>query len=65
MQRIPRMRGTLIKLLVHATHALSRATKNNWSQKAQTKKSPQGLDHVGLGYNIICCRFSRKHQLLT
>jgi hypothetical protein len=39
---IPRMRGTLIKLLVHALRASSRATKNNWFQKARAKKSPHG-----------------------
>jgi len=29
--------------------ALSRASKNNWFQKAQAKKSPHGKNHVGLG----------------
>ena len=56
---IPRMRGTLIKLLVHALRALSRASKNNWSQKAQAKKSPTWRTMWGLGHNIICCMSSR------
>ena len=37
---IPRMRGTLIKILVHALRAHSRASKNNWFQKAGRKKTP-------------------------
>ena len=57
---IPRMRGTLIKSLVHAMRALSRASKNNWFQIAQAKKSPHGKNHVGLGYNIICCMSSKR-----
>ena len=57
---IPRMRGTLIKLLVHAMRALSRASKNNWSQISRAKKSPHGKNHVGLGHNIICCMSSKR-----
>ncbi len=45
---IPRMRGTLIKLLVHALRAHSRASKNNWFQIVQAKKSPHGFP-CGLG----------------
>jgi hypothetical protein len=56
---IPRMRGTLIKALVHALRALSRASKNNWSQKAQAKKSPTWRTMWGVGHNIICCMSSR------
>lgn len=46
---IPRMRGTLIKLLVHALRALSRASKNNWFQIAQAKKKPLTISDQGLG----------------
>ena len=58
MHRIPRMRGTLIKLLVHALRALSRASKNNWSQKAQAKKSPTWPEPCGawVTTSFVVCR---------
>ena len=45
---IPRMRGTLIKILVHALRAHSRASKNNWFQKAGRKK-PLTISDQGFG----------------
>jgi len=41
------MRGTLIKLLAHALRALSRASKNNWSQNVGTKKKPLTIADQG------------------
>ena len=57
---IPRMRGTLIKSLVHAMRAPSRASKNNWFQFNGRKKARQGEPCRARVYNIICCMSSRR-----
>ena len=48
ISKVPQGDGTLFKDF-KATHALPRATENNWFQKAQAQKNPADLAACGVG----------------
>jgi hypothetical protein len=46
----------------HATHALPRATENNWFQKAQAQKNPADLAACGVGQLLLSFRMFPLHH---